>query len=95
MTANEIENDLPLKSLAAKWLFHQGASTVFAVVMLVGLFYTVIYVAPALIREIHEGQKETAQQLSNVADKFDREQERTFQFLREQQLQRQSPVAAH
>jgi hypothetical protein len=91
MTGEDVDN-IPLKSLAAKWLFHQGASTVFAVVMLVGLFY----VAPGLVREIREGNKEQAEQLRQVADKFDKEQDRTFQYLRELQLGRQAaPVASH
>lgn len=80
----EVPDDSGLKSVAAKWLFHQGASTVFAITMLAGIFW----IAPSIVKQIQESQAESTANLKAVAEKFDREQERTFQYLIRLQDQR-------
>jgi hypothetical protein len=86
------EDNTGIKSLGARWLFHQGASTVLAVLMLVLIAYGAFRVAPEIVRQFQEAQAATLRQvqdserentanLSRIAEKFDREQERTFQYF--------------
>lgn len=54
-TENNAAPPSSLQELAARWLFHQGVSTVLLFAILAGLIWTVKYVVPQHLAEIQAG----------------------------------------
>lgn len=69
------------KSRAADWLFSQGVSTVLLFAILAVAVYSVRDLVPRHLMQIQEGYQRVGEDLKDVAEKFDKDQDRDQQLL--------------
>jgi hypothetical protein len=79
------------KEAGVRWLFSQSVPTVLLVLLIGCGFYGAKVLVPEHLHQIQEGYERIASDLGKTSDKFDKEQERTFNLINRMQDRLEHP----